>query len=85
MASLTNRHPIIRAQITTAESRRLRHETAEVRRSARTTCRISRATSRHVEASGERRRRNANALGVWPYWAPATRELLTVLVVAQDA
>ena len=85
MASLTGRHPLVRARVTKAESQRLREETGEVRRAARETCRIGRAVTRQLDANLAHRHRAAQALGAWPYWAPPTRDLLTVLVVASDS
>lgn len=85
MASLTNHHTLAYARVTKAESQRLRDTTGEMRRTARETCRIGRAVSRQLDATVARRHLASEALGDWPYWAPPTRDLLTVLVVAPDS
>ena len=85
MASLTERDAVLRARLSKAESRRLRSESAAVRRAAIDSRRVGRAVSRRLEEGVERRRRATERLGAWPYWAPATRDLTSVLVVAEDS
>jgi hypothetical protein len=65
-----------------AESRRLRAEAVDVRQAARDTCRVGHAVSSDFAYQLERRDRASSALGTWPYWAPATPDLMNVLVVA---
>jgi hypothetical protein len=68
-----------------AESRLLRAQARAVRHAARDTHHAHRLVSRDVAEQLERRNRSMSALGTWPYWAPATPELLSVLVVARRA
>lgn len=80
MAPLSSRALRIRA-----ESRLLRAQAREVRHAARDTSRAHRRVAREIAEQRERRNRMMSALGTWPYWAPATPELLNVLVVAERA
>jgi hypothetical protein len=68
-----------------AESRLLRAQAREVRHAARDTQRAHGLVTHDVTEQLERRNRTMSALGTWPYWAPATPELFSVLVVAQPA
>jgi hypothetical protein len=75
-------HVLLRAQRIKDESHLLRVEAERARAAARDNCGLCHALTREVARQLERREDMSRALGTWPYWAPATHDLFSVLVVA---
>lgn len=76
---------LARAHTIRAEAHRLRLETAALRRAARNSCHLHELVKGELAGEVERRARSSLALGTWPYWAPATPELMRVLVATPNA
>lgn len=70
---------LLRAHRIQAEAHTLRVEATAIRQAAREACRRHNLVVDDVAEQFDRRNR-ALALGTWPYWAPASRDLLRVLV-----
>jgi hypothetical protein len=77
-------NPFARAQAIKDDSRRLREQAAANRRVTRDGRRAYQTAMRNLSAGLERHRHASMRLGTWPYYAPATRELLKVLVVPPE-